>query len=598
MHGYIPKAFIDRLLGSTDIIEVLSKSLPLKKAGKNYQCCCPFHHEKTPSFSVNPEKGLYHCFGCGASGNVITYLKTYENLDYIEAIEMLADMQGLDIPYQSSKVNENNRQYEQYIYECLRLGLKLYRWELHYHPDARPAVDYIKHQRGISDATCQLYSIGYASPDWRDASEKLQEKYKLETLFEAGITIKQTKGDHSYFYDRFRDRIMFPIRNGQGKVLGFGGRSIKTKTQEPKYLNTPETAVFNKSKTLYGLYEIKRKRVTKDFLLVVEGYMDVISLAEHGFQKAVATLGSAVTSEHIKKLYRETNQLIFAFDGDKAGSEAAWRALKQVLPELSENKKAYFFQLPIDQDPDSFIQAKSLQGFEEQLKQATPVIEFLLQKIIGDDVNPDSHKLASNLEILKKYVNMLQSSIYQSIMIKRISDLTHITEHQLTQSIIENQSKGFSYQKPLQNSKRFKKNRIAQTGHLLERPLQFIIQNPVIILHLGDAIDDTLTSQHSFYQLIRQSYQIIKQHQNPEKLASVQLIEALNSHFPEKEHYLLQLAYQEASLNYEQMISEAKASLEKYAQRKQRMEIKKLTNKLVLTDEEKNRLRILLHNHV
>lgn len=372
MAGLIPQSFINDLIDRVDIVDVIDGRVALKKTGKNYTGLCPFHDEKSPSFSVSPEKQFFHCFGCQESGTALTFLMKFERMEFVEAVETLAKDLGLVVPREKS-----NRPYvevDQGIYDALDGAERIYRQQLR---GAELAVEYLK-GRGLTGVTARDFGIGYAPEGWQNVSEKLlSEGATSDALLKAGLTIKNDSGR---VYDRFRHRIMFPIRDVRGRVIGFGGRKMGDE-EGPKYLNSPETPVFSKGQELYGLYEARKAVRNIDRLLVVEGYMDVVALAQNGFPNAVATLGTATGEAHYHKLYRYTDEVICCFDGDKAGRSAAWRALESALPVLNEHRQLKFVFLPDGEDPDSLVRDRGSDAFTQFLNNATPGIEYLFSKL-------------------------------------------------------------------------------------------------------------------------------------------------------------------------------------------------------------------------
>ncbi|EEX51240.1 DNA primase [Pasteurella dagmatis] len=376
MKGSIPRTFIDDLLAKTDIVELINSRVKLKKAGRDYQACCPFHHEKTPSFTVSQKKQFYHCFGCGAHGNAISFLMEYDKLEFIEAIEELAGMLGLEIP-RENKPHFNNKQInyqtKRNLYELMQTIAEFYQQQLAQHI---PAQSYLQ-QRGLSSEIIARFQIGFV-PNSFDAvlqhfgrSNEDQQK-----LFDLGMLSRNEQGK---IYDRFRHRIMFPIRDRRGRTIAFGGRVLGD--EKPKYLNSPETATYHKGNELYGLYEALQKNETPEMLLVVEGYMDVVALAQFGVDYAVASLGTATTAEQIQLLFRSTEQAICCYDGDRAGREAAWRAFENALPYLEDGRQLKFIFLPDGEDPDSFIRQYGKSGFEEYIQKALSLSEFLFSSL-------------------------------------------------------------------------------------------------------------------------------------------------------------------------------------------------------------------------
>jgi DNA primase len=370
----IPKSFIQDLLNRLDIVDVVERYVPLKKAGANYVACCPFHNEKSPSFTVSQSKQFYHCFGCGAHGTAIGFVMEHAGMGYVDAIEDLARSAGLEVPHERSAAGEQHQRVAPDLYEVMQAATRYYREQLKLSPRA---IDYLK-KRGLSGEIAAKFGIGYAPDGWQNLAAAFQD-YQSGTLSETGLVIV---GDEGKRYDRFRDRIMFPIVNVRGQVIGFGGRVLDK--GEPKYLNSPETPLFEKGRELYGLFQAQKAIRAGQQVLVVEGYMDVVALAQHGVEYAVATLGTATTPYHVQKLLRLTEHIVFSFDGDKAGQKAAWRALENALPYLQDGKRISFLFLPVEHDPDSFIREFGKETFEQRVREAMPLSGYLLREISAE----------------------------------------------------------------------------------------------------------------------------------------------------------------------------------------------------------------------
>ncbi len=368
--GLIPKSFIQDLLNRLDIVDVVERYVPLKKAGANFVACCPFHSEKSPSFTVSQSKQFYHCFGCGAHGTAIGFVMEHAGFGYVEAIEELARSVGLDVPRERPAAGEAHQRIAPDLYEVMQAATRYYREQLKQSPRA---IDYLK-QRGLSGEIAAKFGIGYAPDAWQNLAAAFPD-YQSNVLTETGLVIA---GDEGKRYDRFRDRIMFPIVNVRGQVIGFGGRVLDK--GEPKYLNSPETPLFEKGRELYGLFQAQKAIRAAQQVLVVEGYMDVVALAQHGVEYAVATLGTATTPYHVQKLLRLAEHVVFCFDGDKAGQRAAWRALENALPYLQDGKRISFLFLPVEHDPDSFIREFGKDAFEQRVREALPLSAYLLRE--------------------------------------------------------------------------------------------------------------------------------------------------------------------------------------------------------------------------
>ena len=377
MAGRIPRVFINDLLARTDIVDLIDARVKLKKQGKNYHACCPFHNEKTPSFTVNGEKQFYYCFGCGAKGNAIDFLMNHDRLDFVESVEELATQHGLEVPYEAGNgPSPMERHQRQSLYQLLE-GLDGFYQQSLRNPQATSAQNYLA-TRGLSQQVIDHFAIGYAPAGWDNVLKRFgQQKEDRESLMEAGMLVSNDSGRT---YDRFRDRVMFPIRDKRGRVIGFGGRVLGNDT--PKYLNSPETPIFHKGRQLYGLYEAQKNHPQPARLLVVEGYMDVVALAQFGIDYAVASLGTSTTAEHIQLLFRSTDTVICCYDGDRAGREAAWRALETALPYMNDGRQLRFMFLPDGEDPDTLVRKEGKEAFEARMEQALPLSTFLFDSLM------------------------------------------------------------------------------------------------------------------------------------------------------------------------------------------------------------------------
>ncbi|HET7061116.1 MAG TPA: DNA primase [Nitrosospira sp.] len=378
----IPQSFIQDLLARVDIVDVVERHLPLKKAGANYSACCPFHSEKTPSFTVSPTKQFYHCFGCSAHGSAIGFLMEYDGLSFVEAVNDLARRVGMQVPsdqvelqgHLAQEPSESSKSVQGLV-EVMETAGRFYRQQL---KSSNAAINYLK-KRGLTGETAARFGIGYAPPDWQNldfAFEEPPAEARTELLVDAGLVIRNDDGK---CYSRFRDRIMFPILNLKGKLVGFGGRVLGS--GEPKYLNSPETALFQKGRELYNLFHARKAIRDAGKVIVVEGYMDVVALSQHGIEHVVATLGTAITSFHVQKLLRQTDEVIFCFDGDDAGRKAAWRALEDSLDQLVDGKNVRFLFLPQGEDPDSYVRKHGKNAFDELAAQSLPLSIFLFREL-------------------------------------------------------------------------------------------------------------------------------------------------------------------------------------------------------------------------
>lgn len=417
MNGRIPQSFIDDLVARADIVDVIGRRVNLVKAGSRYKAPCPFHDEKTPSFTVSTQLGFYHCFGCGAHGTAIGFLMDYDNLEFVDAVEALAEMLGLEVPRGAGSPGQRRRG-DGGLYKLLAEADQIYRAAL---KSNRRAVNYLK-DRGLVGLTAKRFAIGYAPDSWDTLLRALgTDESRKGQLLEAGLAIRNEKGR---VYDRFRDRIMFPIRDPRGRVIGFGGRLIGD--GEPKYMNSPETPVFHKGRALYGVYEARQRgrpgAGRPDEIIVVEGYLDVASLAQHGIGPAVATLGTATTVEHIRYLTRIAQRVIFCFDGDRAGRKAAWRALETALPHAGGQVELKFLLLPEGEDPDSLVRSGGAEAFRQCREAAVPLSKFMLGEL-RSQVDLSSADGRSRLAALARpLLSRLSAGVYRELLLGQVAE--------------------------------------------------------------------------------------------------------------------------------------------------------------------------------
>ena len=440
----IPQSFIHELLNRVDIVDAIDRFVPLKKAGVNFVACCPFHSEKTPSFTVSQAKQFYHCFGCGAHGNAINFLIEYSGLSFVEAVNDLAAYAGVQVPvqqtdaffkqndigdasqYSTAGYDENGLEISpQDLIGAIAVATRFYREQLKV---SEKAIAYLK-ERGLSGKTAARFAIGYAPPGWQNL-ESVFANYRSagtrKLLVQAGLIIVT---DEAKQYDRFRDRIMFPILNQKGQIIGFGGRVLEQ--EEPKYLNSPETILFEKGRELYNFFSARRAIREANYVVVVEGYMDVIALAQHGIDNTVAALGTATTSIHIQKLLRQTDNIVFCFDGDRAGRKAAWRALENSLALLSDGKHLGFLFLPEGEDPDSYVNRYGKESFEKQLKQATPLSEFLFKELCAGIELQTSEGRAKLVNEVKPLLQQVKAPALSLMLLRRLMELSGISQAEL-----------------------------------------------------------------------------------------------------------------------------------------------------------------------
>ncbi|MDJ0750828.1 MAG: DNA primase [Woeseiaceae bacterium] len=420
MAGLIPQDFIDDLIARADIVEVIGSRVQLKKAGREFKACCPFHDEKTPSFTVVPGKGFYHCFGCGAHGTALGFLMEHDHMSFVEAVESLAAMMGVDVP--RSESDKPARRYDE-LFSLLDSVSR--HWQARLKDDPQ-AVEYVK-QRGIDGSTAKRFGIGYAPDGWSNVLDKFGKSPEaVERLLATGLIIRKDNGQH---YDRFRDRVIFPIRDARGRTIGFGGRTMGE--GEPKYLNSPETVLFHKGRELYGLYEARQALRHIEQLVVVEGYMDAVALARHGIDFAVATLGTATTSEHLNRLFRLTDNVCFAFDGDRAGRKAAWRALENALPLIREGRQIRFVFLPEGHDPDSFVNEFGTDAFLEALDRGLALSEFLIEELAGQVDMATVDGRARLAELARPLVNKIPTGVYKELLLESLAEAVGLTAAKL-----------------------------------------------------------------------------------------------------------------------------------------------------------------------
>lgn len=415
----IPQSFIQDLLGRIDIVDVIERHLTVKKGGANYFACCPFHGEKTPSFSISPSKQFYHCFGCGVNGNAIGFLMEYSGLSFVEAVTELARQVGVEVPADNTSPRLGPAPAEQdSLIEAMSVAARFYRERLKHAPNA---IDYLK-RRGLTGEIVARFGIGYAPDDWQGL-QKAFPAYDTPPLLKAGLVIENEAGRR---YDRFRDRIMFPIQDRRGRVIAFGGRILDT--GEPKYLNSPETPLFEKGRELYGLIQAQKAIRESGFALVVEGYMDVVSLAQFDINNAVATLGTATTHHHIKALLRHTERIVFCFDGDAAGRKAAWRALESSLETLRDDATLAFLFLPEEHDPDTFVRTEGAAALNHAASEATPLASLLVRELSAQCTLDTAEGRARLIHEAAPLISRIGAPLLKLQIIKRLAELSGLTQ--------------------------------------------------------------------------------------------------------------------------------------------------------------------------
>lgn len=564
----IPQDFIQTLLDRTDIVDVIERYVPLRKAGANYQARCPFHSEKTPSFTVSPSKQFYHCFGCGAHGTAITFLMEHAGMGFVEAVKELAARVGMRLPDASDAHVEDERHRDR-LYAVMAQAEQYYRETLKASP---LAIDYLK-GRGLSGQTAARFGLGYAPDDWQ-ALARVFTDYRDPLLEEAGLVIS---GEGGKRYDRFRGRVMFPIRNERGRVIAFGGRLLGS--GEPKYLNSPETPLFSKGRELYGLHEHRRAIQQAGEVLVVEGYMDVVMLSQHAVDNAVATLGTAVTADQVRRLFRIADSVVFAFDGDAAGRKAAWRALENALPQLPDGKRASFLFLPEGEDPDSYARAQGGAAFRQLVAQAVPLSDFLIDSLSRKTELSSQEGRVKLVKLAEPYLRQLvQAPLLASALRRRLAELTGLPPERRA-------FQGPSGQRP----------QTARVPQVRPSPwrtaLLAVLQNPKLARQLTNVPADPSVEA----QLLREVLALLLS--APHLNSSRDVIEAFRGH-PQQvalERYAAHLITRGVDYDAE---ADLQCALQKIEQQSRRKELQRLSRKPLaeLTADEQQRLREAAQN--
>jgi DNA primase len=483
MAGRIPQPFIDEVVARSDIVEIIGARVPLKKSGREFKACCPFHNEKSPSFWVSPDKQFYHCFGCGAHGTVVGFLMQYEKLGFLDAVADLAERAGLELPREAQSAREPGGGD---LYEIMAHAARFFEQNLADSPRARGYLD----SRGIDAPICAKFALGYAPDSWNALLNRFgTHEDERRRLLQAGLIIERDARAarvQAGFYDRFRDRLMFPIRDSRGRVLAFGGRVIDQ--GEPKYLNSPETPLFHKGRELYGLYEARQARTDFKRLMIVEGYMDVVRLHQAGITYAVATLGTATTQEHLHKIFRITSELVFCFDGDRAGRQAAWRALENALNLARDGRELKFMFLPEGHDPDTLVAAEGAGAFEARLKSALPLSEYLVQQLSAqvDLTHIDGRaKLAS---LASPLFARLPEGVYRDLLLSRLAAEIRMPAEKLREHLAAAGAAAAGGKRPPRgepipaNRSRMSAGR----GNLLSQAIALVLHHPTAAHAVGD----------------------------------------------------------------------------------------------------------------
>lgn len=586
MAGRIPQQFIDELISRVDIVDVIDARVPLKKKGREHVACCPFHNEKTPSFTVSQGKQFYHCFGCGAHGTALGFLMEYEHLDFVEAVEKLAAGIGLSVPREGGDSAPRGPS-PQPLYELMEQSAHVYQQQLRRHPQRQRAIDYLK-KRGLSGEIAAAFGIGYAPDGWDHLLKALgQDKEQQDRLLTVGMLIEKDDGRR---YDRFRDRIMFPIRDYRGRVIAFGGRVLDK--GEPKYLNSPETPIFHKGRELYGLYEVKQALREIPRLLVVEGYMDVVALAQFGIRYAVATLGTAVTKDHLERLFRTTAEVVFCFDGDRAGRDAAWRGLENALPLMREGHQLHFMFLPEGEDPDTLVRSIGQDGFEQLVAQAQPLSEYFFQQMgkQADITRLDGR--ARLAELCRPYLSKLPPGIYRHLMLDRLAQLAHM-EHDALERMLGGEMASTA---PIQATGKPAKPPAAsrQQPSLVRSAIRLLLQRPALAQLVGEP-QQLAGLQLPGMALLVEMLDLLKRHPH---LTTGALLE----HWREGDQgkHLFALAQRDMLLspeqdNLEQEFSDTVARLLQQLRRQRRLELEQRFGSL--SEAEKNEYTQLVRNN-
>lgn len=503
MAGKIPNTFIDSLMARVDIVDVIDSRVPLVRKGKEFQACCPFHEEKTPSFTVSPSKQFYHCFGCGAHGTAIGFLMDYANLGFVEAVEELAEGVGLEVPREKAAGHPAHpKESPGQLLGVVDEASNWFQQQLRTHPDAKKAIAYLK-GRGLDGRTCAVFGVGFAPDGWDGLLAALgTNDARTQQLLRAGLVTRRDSGDSrkgSEFYDRFRGRIIFPIEDHRGRVVAFGGRILGE--GEPKYLNSPETSLFHKGSELYGLHRARRAIGSENRSIVVEGYMDVISLAQFGVENAVATLGTATSRTHLQRLFRLAPEIVFCFDGDRAGRDAAWKAMQVALPEMQDGRQLGFLFLPDGEDPDTVVREEGGEAFQARVNQALPLDKFLFDTLTTQVDMGRMEGKARLVSMARPLINQMPAGALQQMMLDRLSSLTGLSGEKM----------GTPPQTKVAPRQRLRSQPL-EPGQLspMALAISLLLQNP----HLGTKIDNPEMLQQlelEGAQHLRQMLQLINQ---------------------------------------------------------------------------------------
>lgn len=579
MSVHFPRDFIDHLLSKADIVDLIDKRITLKKSGNNYSACCPFHTEKNPSFIVSQHKQFYYCFGCKAHGNAISFLMAYDRLEFIEAVEALANFLGLPIPEPSSSETHKTQHSS---YRLLEEVAHYYRAQL----SASSAAQAYLHKRGLTADIIDRFNIGFAPAGWNQLLQRFGRSVHVQKLLlETGMLVQKSSGQ---LFDRFRERIIIPIRNPKGQVIAFGGRSLGERL--PKYLNSPETPLFHKGNELFGWYELKQQRSDLTRIIVVEGYLDVIALHQFGMTQAVATLGTATTVQHLQRLCRLTSEIVFCFDGDKAGQSAAWRALETMLPQVYDGLQVRFMFLPENQDPDSCVRQQGIATFQSLLEQALPLPDFFFNHLMNQINVQNLDGKAKLAKLGRDYISQIRNGIFQELMLAKLADLVGTSLNKLNALQFEQSSRRVSFQgrQDIHLSKHQNKERLT--------PLQFTLAAVLQYPNIAQAIT------------ILPEFDYIKLPGIPTLLKLIQLLKAnsglttgmLLEHF--RNHKMISRLARLASVELlvipsKEQVEEAMLKIVQMNHERQIQQLMERGNQQSLTESEKKQLLELLKKH-
>jgi len=570
--GRIPQTFIDDLIARVDIVDLIDSRVPLKKTGRNHVARCPFHSEKTPSFSVSREKQFYYCFGCGASGTAIGFLMDYDHLGFVEAVEELAESVGLGVPREASIPGKEERTAAlNPVYDLQNRVAAYYAEQLRNHPQAQRAIDYLK-GRGLSGDVARHYGIGYAPPGWNNLADRFDQRQ----LLAAGLLIEKDSGNR---YDRFRDRIMFPIRDRRARVVGFGGRVLDQGT--PRYLNSPETSVFQKGREVYGLAELLRMVCKPERILVVEGYMDVIALAQCGIPYSVATLGTATSKEHLDLLFRFSSELVICFDGDRAGQQAAWRAVETALPCLREGRQIRLILLPDGQDPDSLVRQEGRARLEKDIASAVLLSDYFFQHLTDKLDLTTLEGRASLVKIARPLISKLPEGTFRQMMRARLSELAHI-------EVVEN---SVTVEKPMHRSYDDERRSQVQSSPI-RVAIALLLQHPELAQNADLESTEWTPLESTGVVLLKKIMQMLKEQPN---MPLGGLLERFRGE--QEERYMKRLALWNLPIPDEGVNAEFTDALSRISEHEKNAYVDRLLQKeseAGLTETEKLKLRQLL----